>query len=103
MKTIAVTILAALTAVSANAGGLVSPAPEPTILPPAPAAVSDWTGGYVGAQLGYGAVDSGGAGLGGGGALGGVHAGYRYDFGRNVAGIELDYDVADGDLGNGAG
>ncbi len=61
----------------------------------------DWSGFYAGAQLGYADVDSNGAGLDGNGLLGGIHAGYRWDFGQYVAGAELDYDTADIDLAGG--
>jgi outer membrane immunogenic protein len=97
--TLSATIIATAFAVSpAFAGGPVEPVPEPIITPaPVIAPVStggEWGGFYVGAQLGYGKVTSGGAGLDGKGALGGVHAGYRYDFGKAVVGGELDYDLA---------
>lgn len=94
-------IAAAVTLIGAPAfaGGLNDVAPEPTLAPvAAPVEYNtggDWSGAYVGAQLGYGDVDSNGAGLDGDGTIGGVHAGYRADFGKFVAGAELDYDVAD--------
>lgn len=91
----------------ALAGGLLAPAPEPAA-PPVPAAApapvlpvgGDWTGGYAGAQLGYGDINGSG-GADGDDVLYGVHAGYRYDFGTFVLGGEVDYDFADIDL-NGA-
>jgi len=58
----------------------------------------DWTGGYVGAQLGYGDVSGFAS---GDGLLGGVHAGYNYDFGAWVLGGELDYDFANIDVTGG--
>jgi outer membrane immunogenic protein len=92
---------ATLVALPAFAGGPVEPVPEPVIVP-APvepvATGGDWGGAYVGAQLGYADVDSNGAGLDGDGAIGGVHGGYRYDFGQAVIGAELDYDLANVDL-----
>lgn len=95
------TLIATTLAMSpAFAGGPTEPVPEPIVAPviiPV-AAGGDWTGGYVGAQLGYANVTSGGAGLDGNGAIGGVHAGYRYDFGTAVVGAELDYDLANVDL-----
>ncbi len=97
--TLSATLIATALAVSpAFAGGPTEPIPEP-IITPAPVIVpvatgGEWGGFYVGAQLGYGRVTSGGAGLDGNGALGGVHAGYRYDFGKAVVGGELDYDLA---------
>jgi outer membrane immunogenic protein len=98
--------LMALIAVPALAGGPVTPAPEPVpvVVAPAPVATGgDWSGFYGGVQLGYGDVGSDGAGLDGNGAIGGVHAGYRYDFGTAVIGGELDYDIANMDLGATAG
>jgi opacity protein-like surface antigen len=106
MKSIAV-YLAAAAAVAgpALAGGPTAPAPEPVIAAPAPVvpASRDWSGFYAGGQLGYGDVDSNGAGLDGNGFLGGVHAGYRWDFGQFVLGTELDYDMVDINLGRDAG
>ena len=98
-------ILAAATAIGAPAfaGGLGDVAPEPQVVAyDAPVQAStggDWGGGYVGAQIGYGDLKSNGAGLDGAGTIGGVHAGYRADFGQFVAGAELDYDVSNIDLG----
>ncbi len=68
----------------------------------APIAVTgDWTGGYVGGQLGYGNVECGGTD--GDGAFGGLHAGYQSDMGTFVVGGEVDYDFADIKLDGGAG
>lgn len=107
MKKYAILTVATLIGAPAFAGGLNEAVAEPTITPvEAPMQTSidgDWSGAYVGAQLGYGDIDSNGAGLDGNGAIGGVHAGYRADFGKFVAGAELDYDVSDIELGAGAG
>jgi hypothetical protein len=105
MKHIALGMALAALAAPALAGGLNQPAIEPAPLAPAPApvaATADWSGFYAGGQLGFGDVDAGG-GVEGDGLLGGVHAGYRFDFGSFVAGVEADYDAADVDLGGGAG
>ena len=103
MKKYAILAAATLISAPAFAGGLNEAAPDPVIAPvEAPVQTSvdgDWSGAYVGAQLGYGDVNSTGGGLDGNGTIGGVHAGYRFDFGKFVAGAELDYDVADIDLG----
>ncbi len=99
MKTIFLAAVAATLALPAAAGGLASPAPESAPVASAPVPVvsgTDWTGGYVGAQLGYGDISGG---LSGDGALGGVHAGYRQDFGGFVLGGEIDHDVSDISLG----
>lgn len=102
MKTIAALIATAAISAPAFAGGPVAVAEEPMIAPVAEAYVApglDWSGAYVGAQLGYGDVNSNGAGLDGNGWLGGVHAGYRWDMGSWVAGTELSWDKTSIDLG----
>ncbi|MFU8824163.1 MAG: outer membrane protein [Yoonia sp.] len=92
----------ALAAGMASAGGLAAPVETvaPTPIAPAPAPVmrgSDWTGFYLGGQLGYGDVtisaDPEQDDL--DGIIGGVHAGYMYDLGTIVLGAEVDYDLAD--------
>lgn len=102
MKTIAAFFATIALTAPAFAGGPVAVADEPMIAPVAQASVApglDWTGGYVGAQLGYGDVDSSTGALEGSGWLGGVHAGYRWDLGNWVAGTELTWDTTDIDLG----
>lgn len=103
MKKHLIVAAATLIGAPAFAGGLNDVVTEPTIAPvAAPVAYDaggDWGGAYVGAQLGYGDIDSNGGGLDGNGTIGGVHAGYRADYGKFVAGAEIDYDVADIDLG----
>lgn len=102
MRTIAALLATVTLTAPAFAGGLTMPEPEPEIIAAAPMPVMqsmDWTGAYVGAQLGYADIDSNGAALDGNGFLGGVHAGYRMDFGQFVAGAEIDYDKADIDIG----
>jgi outer membrane immunogenic protein len=91
-KILTLAALATGFALPALAGGMTQPVAEPVIYQAAPvmALSADWTGAYVGAQLGYGDGDVGG--VSGNGALYGVHAGYRYDFGQFVTGVELDYD-----------
>ena len=98
---------AVLLGAPAFADGLGDVAPEPAVVaydaPVQSNSGGEWGGGYVGAQLGYGDIKSGGAGLDGNGTIGGVFAGYRADFGQFVAGAELNYDVSDIDLGASAG
>ncbi|MGR3463224.1 outer membrane protein [Limimaricola sp.] len=83
-------------AAPAFAGGLAAPVADP-VAPAAPVAVapaapvSDWTGAYVGAQLGYGQAETSDDGFDEDGAVYGAQAGYNYDFGRFVLGGELDY------------
>lgn len=99
-------ILFGLIATPAFAGNLGTPVmSEPVVAAPiaqaAPAGY-DWGGFYAGAQLGYGDASATG-GIEGDGIIGGVHAGYNYDFGQVVAGGELDYDFTDIALSGGAG
>lgn len=108
MKTTYTIMTASLLALAgglpALAGGLTTPVEEPVVFAepaPVPTPSADWTGGYAGVQLGYGDVNSNGAGLDGNGAIGGVHAGYLVDFGQFVTGAELSYDAANIDLGAG--
>ena len=62
----------------------------------------NWTGAYAGVQLGYGDVGTSIPGIDGNGAIGGVIAGYDYDFGTWVAGVGIDYDFANIDLAGAA-
>jgi len=101
MKTIAALLMTVSFGMPAFAGGMATPEPEAVLsLPPMVMAPSaDWSGFYVGVQLGYGDIDSNGAALDGDGNLAGIHGGYRWDFGQFVAGAELDYDQTQIDLG----
>ncbi|MBQ1203850.1 MAG: porin family protein [Loktanella sp.] len=90
----------ALAAGMASAGGLAAPVETvaPTPIAPAPAPVmrgSDWTGFYVGGQLGYGDVTVSAFENDDDGLIGGVHAGYMFDLGTIVLGAEVDYDLTD--------
>ncbi len=99
MKFISSLVVATALSAPAFAGGMAEPVAEPMVAPVIMAPVSaDWTGFYVGGQLGYGDVSSNVVGVDGNGAIGGVHAGYRYDFGQFVAGAELAYNGASIDL-----
>jgi len=91
----------ALMAGAAQAGGYTAPVVEaaPVVAQPVVAESGDWTGFYAGGQLGYGSSDFGAED--GDGAFGGVHAGYLYDLGRFVTGVEVDYSAADLDFGQG--
>ncbi|SDE06383.1 outer membrane protein [Limimaricola pyoseonensis] len=97
-STSSLAIALGLVAAPAFAGGLAEPVADP-VVPAAPVAVapvvtgSDWTGGYVGAQLGYGQAetDDDPASFDEDGAIYGAQAGYNYDFGSFVLGGELDF------------
>ena len=85
------------------------PMEDNTVAAPAPVAPvptnvgPDWTGFYGGAQLGYGEVDTNVPGTGSDdGVIGGLTAGYDYDFGTFVLGGGLDYDFADIGVANNA-
>jgi outer membrane immunogenic protein len=95
MKIIALAAVGVIGAVPALAGGLADPVVEPVVVTP-PVIVApdmDWTGFYVGAQLGYADVSADD--IDADGALGGLHAGYRRDVGRTVFGAELDVNASD--------
>ncbi|QFT79187.1 hypothetical protein FIU89_01090 [Roseovarius sp. THAF27] len=107
MKTsVVVAAIVSITAAPALAGNLTPPA-DPYV-PPPPVPVSDWAGPYVGVQLGFGDFDfdatlppPAGANipqvinLDDDGFLGGVHAGYNWDRGTLVYGVEGDIDFTD--------
>ncbi|MCM2563644.1 porin family protein [Lutimaribacter sp. EGI FJ00015] len=99
----ALTAAAALAAAPAFAGNLDSVTPEaaPQPVPQMSPMTRDWTGYYMGGQLGYGDVEAS-TGPEGDGLIGGLVAGYDYDFGNWVLGGGLDYDFADIDLGGAA-
>ena len=97
--------LVAIVGTPAVAGGFDAPVEDPpapvvTTAPTPPPLGGDWTGPYVGLQLGYADVDGTGA-ADGDDYIYGLHAGYDYDFGTFVLGAEVDYDFSDIDL-NGA-
>ncbi len=83
----------------ALAGDLGAPATEPAVIVPAPVAPSyDWSGPYAGAQLGWAWADASPGIDGGDNWAGGLHGGYRWDFGQWVAGGELEYNWTEIDL-----
>jgi len=101
-KSIYTAIVASLVTGQAFAGTLAPPPEETPIFEPEPIATSpalpNWTGGYIGGQLGYADVGSNTAGVDGDGFIGGIIAGYDYDFGRWVVGAGIDYDFASVDV-----
>ncbi|KAB7615780.1 porin family protein [Amylibacter sp. SFDW26] len=97
-KSIYTILTATLVTGPAMAGSLATPPEEAPVFEPEPIAAApttpNWTGGYIGGQIGYGDVGSNTAGVDGDGAIGGIIAGYDYDFGNWVAGAGVDYDFA---------
>ncbi len=63
-----------------------------------PAQSQEWTGFYVGAELGFADIDAS-PGSSDTGLIGGLLTGYDYDLGAWVVGAGLDYDFADISLG----
>jgi len=66
--------------------------------PPAPVYLSDWAGFYIGINGGYGwghTSFTGGLTEEPRGGLFGGHAGYNWQYGQVVAGVEVDFDGAD--------
>lgn len=92
--------IAAALSSPAWAGNLQDPVIEPA---PAPVPVvnngGEWTGFYLGGQVGNLDADASN-GANGDDTSYGVHAGYNHDFGRFVLGGEVDYDKTDVSLGN---
>lgn len=98
MKHLLIGTALAVLAAPAVAGNITPVYADPVIQAPQVFAAPgvDWTGAYVGVQLGYGDLDvSGGSADDENGLLGGVHAGYDYDFGTFVLGVVGDYNFAD--------
>ena len=95
------TAFGALMGVPALAGGLNQPVTEPAPMAPVVqiAPSQDWTGGYVGAQLGYGRGKY--AGTADSGATYGLRAGYDWDLGNWVLGAGIDWDKSEMNMGGG--
>ncbi|WP_435310400.1 outer membrane protein [Primorskyibacter sedentarius] len=97
--------LAATTAIAAPAfagsldNTLSEAEPAAPVVVTAPAPVYDWTGPSIGAQVGFGDIETDNAGgVEGDGGLYGLRAYYDYDFGNYVVGGGLQYDEADIDV-----
>lgn len=100
LRIVTLALMSACLAGPALAGGLAAAGSDPVIAAPPPATAPDrgWTGPYAGAQLGWGWAsieESGDPDIDGDGHVAGVHAGFNYDFGRLVAGVEVDHNLAD--------
>ncbi|WP_417605415.1 outer membrane protein [Primorskyibacter flagellatus] len=97
--------LAASTAIAAPAfagsldNTLSEPEPAAPVAVVAPAPLYDWTGPSIGAQLGFGDIETENAGgVEGDGGLYGLRAYYDYDFGNYVVGGGIQYDESDIDI-----
>lgn len=96
MKPFAIAALAAAVATPALAAGPTPVESAPVVMAaPAPPPGYDWTGFYAGAQIGYGDFGANTGIPNANGTIYGVHAGYMWDMGTWVWGIEGDYDGAD--------
>ena len=87
--------------------GTLEVTPDPVVVPPTPVS-GDWAGAYAGVQLGFADLDITGAPAavganaplsGDDGFLFGVHAGYNWDRGSFVYGVEGDIDFPDVSFG----
>lgn len=97
-------LLAGGLATPALAGGLGDPVVTQPVVQPAPVMNygRDWTGGYVGGQLGYGSIDPDDVDD-DDGLLYGLRAGYDWDMGDWVIGLGADIDGTDVDFDNAFG
>ncbi len=95
MRILTTASVIALTTMPAFAGGMSEPVmtTEPVVMQSPVMVSGDWTGGYVGGELGYGDAEADGNN--GDGAIGGLFAGYQVDLGQWVVGGEASYDWAD--------
>lgn len=82
---------------SLDAPVVVAAPAAPVVVPAAPAIQTgaDWSGFYIGGQVGYGTLESEDLNAEGEGYLTGLHAGYQRDFGRFVLGAELEHNWGD--------
>jgi len=91
----------AVTGLPALAGGMAAPVTEPVVAVPAPAPAlvpnGDWTGGYLGADLGVARGSQ--AGVSHNGGVYGLRGGYDYDLGDWVVGGALSWDKTNLDVG----
>lgn len=102
LRSLAITALATIgIATSAIAGSPDEAPADPVVIAPFPVDTSpNWTGFWIGAQLGLASVSTSAASGDEEGFIGGFTAGYDYDFGSFVLGGGLDYDFSDTDVGN---
>ncbi|MGD9802196.1 MAG: outer membrane protein [Hyphomicrobiaceae bacterium] len=109
LKTAVAGVLLACACVSVSGNGVSAadlggdPNPYPAPMPPPRLELERWTGFYLGGALGYGwgqgeaTDDFGSFSFDQSGLLGSIYAGYNWQFGRSVFGIEAD--VGTGDFG----
>jgi outer membrane immunogenic protein len=98
VRGVAATALAAVWSVAGLTVALAAdwvPRSGPTAYAPSPISAYDWTGGYLGLNLGYhwGRVTNFG-GMRPSGAAGGAQAGYNWQFGQFVFGAETDMQLS---------
>lgn len=91
----------AFASASTALAGNIEPAPAPTPIMAPAATMTDWSGPFLGAQVGGGSGDTDFRYSGGGaadhgidGAFGGLYAGYDWQSGANVFGVDLAYNSA---------
>lgn len=90
-KLVSLSVAAAFLASAAAAGTQIEVAPERPVYtpPPAPAAVN-WSGAYLGAQIGYGTNNYDGF-PSQSAIIGSVYGGYRHDSGSHTWGVEAEF------------
>jgi outer membrane immunogenic protein len=95
MKRVSISVLCAFVMAQAAAADGMTHQSVTVSSPPFPYAGSgfDWTGGYAGAQIGFGTLRYTGFNSQSGGAVG-LFAGYRHDLGTGVVGVEAEYNPA---------
>lgn len=81
------------------AGPTPAVAEPPVVFAPPQVFTPNWTGAYVGGQIGWASVDTDLSGVDDDDVIGGLIAGYDFDLGNWVVGVGLDYDFAGIDLG----
>ena len=104
MKLVALSVAASLATSAAFAGGYVAPVVDttPVVAPVVPVeAGTDWSGFYAGLQYGQGNAELSDSDVDSDYDAYGLHAGYLFDFGKVIAGAELDYNKVDLDLDDG--
>lgn len=97
IKSLAVSTLALMSLAAPVFAGSPAPAPADSVVPPVLPVSADWTGPYVGLELGYAdaTASNGIVSVSDNAALYGATLGYDHDFGNWVFGGSLDYAITD--------